>query len=72
MSWIGSYQDALRELGVAEEDVSFPAQPGRGSAMLMATYTHRMKASLTTWYTNILVVGHPGGGLLVGKRGGRG
>lgn len=57
VGWISSYEEALRELGVAEEDVAFPQEPKRGAAVLMTTYIHRMKASLTNWFTNILEVG---------------
>eukprot|EP00884_Botryococcus_braunii_P015581 jgi/Botrbrau1/2706/Bobra.0203s0048.1 len=54
IAWMSSYEEALRELGVAEEEVAFPPEPNRGSAVLMTTYVNRMKASLTTWFLNIL------------------
>ena len=56
MEWITEYQDTLRELGVEEEDLQFPAGKDRGSALLTEKYIGRMEATVTGWFTNILEV----------------
>ena len=56
MEWITEYQDTLRELGLEEEDLQFPAGKDRGSALLTEKYISRMEATVTGWFTNILEV----------------
>ncbi len=56
MTWVGSYQETCRELGIEEAELEFPGGPGRGIAALVDCYTTRVHGLLNTWFTNILEV----------------
>ena len=56
MTWVGSYQETCRELGIEESELEFPAGQGRGIAALVDCYTTRVHGLLNTWFTNILEV----------------
>ena len=56
MSWVASYQDTCRELGINDGELEFPAGAGRGIAALVDCYTQRVHGLLNTWFTNILEV----------------
>jgi len=56
MTWVGSYQETCRELGIEEAELEFPAGQGRGIAALVDCYTSRVHGLLHTWFMNILEV----------------
>ena len=56
MTWVGSYQETCRELGIEEAELEFPGGQGRGIAALVDCYTTRVHGLLNTWFTNILEV----------------
>lgn len=59
MRWVSEYQETLRDLDVADEELHFPAGADRGCALLIQKYAGRMQAMLTSWIQNIVEVQTP-------------
>ena len=56
MAWITDYQETLRELGIEEENLQFPAGIDSGTYQLIEKYISRIESTLVAWFTNILEV----------------
>ena len=56
MGWVNEYSDTLRDLGIEEEELGFPAESDRGVGTLTDKYIERMRLQLNSWFTNILQV----------------
>lgn len=56
MGWVSDYQETLRDLGVEEDQLHFPADRDRGTARLTEKYISRVEFTLATWFQNILEV----------------
>ena len=56
VGWTSNYQETLLELGLEEGEVGFPQGPDRGSTLLVSKYISRIRATLHTWFVNILEV----------------
>ena len=56
MGWVNQYHDTLRDLGIEEDELGFPAGSDRGIGMLTDKYIDRMRQQLNAWCTNILQV----------------
>ena len=56
MGWTSNYQETLKELGLEDCDIGFPEGPDRGMTLLVNKYITRMRATLHTWFANILEV----------------
>lgn len=54
VGWTSNYQETLKELGLEDGDIAFPEGPDRGMTLLVGKYIARMRATLHTWFVNIL------------------
>ena len=59
VGWASGYQETLKELGLEDGDIVFPEGHDRGMTLLVNKYIMRMRATLHTWFVNILQVGPP-------------
>ena len=59
VGWTSGYQETLKELGLEDSDIVFPEGHDRGMTLLVNKYIMRMRATLHTWFVNILQVGQP-------------
>ena len=65
VGWTSGYQETLKELGLEDSDIVFPEGHDRGMTLLVNKYIMRMRATLHTWFVNILQVGTPAARLSV-------
>ena len=56
IAWVNQYSDMLRDLGIEEDALAFPAGSDRGVSLLTDKYIERMRLQLNAWFTNILEV----------------
>ncbi|CAK0787040.1 hypothetical protein CVIRNUC_010256 [Coccomyxa viridis] len=54
VGWTSGYQETLKELGLEDSDIVFPEGHDRGMTLLVNKYIMRMRATLHTWFVNIL------------------
>jgi hypothetical protein len=59
VGWTSNYQETLKELGLEDSDIGFPEGPDRGMTLLVSKYITRMRATLHTWFVNILQASQP-------------
>ncbi len=56
VGWLSGYQETLKELGLEDNEITFPEGPDRGMTLLVGKYITRMRGTLHTWFVNILQV----------------